>query len=127
MSKECRKFYKDFFNIDKPYKHQERAWEIINTNIFPVLLKAPTGSGKTEAVVAPFLAQFTDNELTIAPRMIYILPMRVLVNSIAERIKGYAEKISLAISAEIQHGDLPDSPFFIANITSIYSHSHKNI
>ncbi len=79
MSMECRKFYKAFFSIENFYLHQVRACEIININRFSELLKAPTGSGKTEAVVAPFLAQFIDNEFTIAPRMIYVLPMKVLL------------------------------------------------
>lgn len=33
-------------------------WEKIQAIRFPLLFKAPTGSGKTEAVVAPFLLQF---------------------------------------------------------------------
>ena len=48
--------------------------------------------------------------------MIYVLPMRVLVNNVAERIKKYVKKISPYISVEIQHGDLPDAPFFISDI-----------
>ena len=54
-------------------------------------MKALTGSGKTEAVIAPFLSQFVDNKFPIASRMIYVLPMRVLVNSVAKRIKRYAQ------------------------------------
>lgn len=109
-------FYKENFNIDSPYEHQIKMWDNLQAGNFPLLLKAPTGSGKTEAVLAPFLSQFTDNNFHIAPRMIYVLPMRVLVNSVAERIKKYAERISQHISVEIQHGDLPNAPFFIADI-----------
>lgn len=47
---------------------------------FPILIKAPAGSGKTEAVLAPFLHQFIDNKFQIAPRMVYVLPMSVLKN-----------------------------------------------
>lgn len=80
-----RSFYKTFFNIDCPFNHQIHLWERIHNMEFPLLLKAPTGSGKTEAVLAPFLSQFFNNEYHIAPRIIYVLPMRVLVNSVAER------------------------------------------
>lgn len=112
----AEQFYKKHFNIDFPYDHQLKMWNSIQSESFPLLLKAPTGSGKTEAVLAPFLSQFLDNNFYIAPRMIYVLPMRVLVNSVAERIKRYTQKISPHISVEVQHGDVANSPFFIADI-----------
>ncbi|WP_028841626.1 CRISPR-associated helicase Cas3' [Thermodesulfobacterium hveragerdense] len=116
VSLSVKDFYKKYFQIDKPYEFQERIWDLIFQGKNPLLVRAPTGSGKTEAAIAPFLAQFVDNEFPIAPRLIYVLPIRVLVNSIAQRIKKYAERISPNISVEIQHGDIPDSPFFIADI-----------
>jgi len=63
-------FYRKYFNIDSPYKHQITLWEEILSMKFPLLLKAPTGSGRTEAILAPFLSQFIDNRFHIAPRMI---------------------------------------------------------
>lgn len=114
--KQVEQFYKQYFNIDLPYEYQIKVWQQVNNLNFPLLLKSPTGSGKTEAVLAPFLSQFVDNDFYIAPRMIYVLPMRVLVNSVAERIRKYVKKISPHISVEIQHGDLPDAPFFISDI-----------
>lgn len=112
----AEEFYKKYLNVDSPYEHQVRGWEQINALNFPLLLKAPTGSGKTEAVIAPFLSQFISNRFHIAPRLLYVLPMRVLVNSLAGRIKRYTQKISPYISVEVQHGDVPNSPFFIADI-----------
>lgn len=112
----AEQFYEQFFSIDLPFEHQREVWDHIRNIDLPLLLKAPTGSGKTEAVLAPFLSQFIDNNFRVAPRLIYVLPMRVLVNSVAERIKRYAQKISSRISVEVQHGDIPNSPFFIADI-----------
>lgn len=110
-------FYKRYFQIEKsPYRHQVKLWRLLREGEYPILLKAPTGSGKTEAVIAPFLKQFLDGEFLIAPRMIYVLPMRVLVNSIAERIREYSKKVSSNISVKVQHGDVPNSPFFIPDI-----------
>jgi CRISPR-associated endonuclease/helicase Cas3 len=109
-------FYKNYLDISTPYMHQVKIWEIIKKGKYPILLKAPTGSGKTEAVIAPFLAQFTKNKFSIAPRLIYVLPMRVLVNSIADRIRRYAHKVSKNISVEVQHGESPNTPFFIDEI-----------
>ncbi len=114
--KDAKLFYNEYFNIDSPHEHQLNMWSTIQDEGFPLLLKAPAGSGKTEAVLAPFLAQFVTNNFDIAPRMIYVLPMRVLVNNVAQRIKKYTKKISSHISVEIQHGDVPNSPFFIADI-----------
>lgn len=109
-------FYKNYLNIAAPYEHQIKMWEMIEKGRYPILLKAPTGSGKTEAVIAPFLAQFLENRFLIAPRLIYVLPMRVLVNSIADRISRYANKVSKNISVELQHGESPNDPFFIADV-----------
>ncbi len=112
----AEEFYEKIFNITSPFEHQLKLWYSIQSERFPLLLKAPTGSGKTEAILAPFLSQFIDNHFHIAPRMIYVLPMRVLVNSVAERIIKYTKKISPHISVEVQHGDVPNAPFFIADI-----------
>ncbi len=115
MIKRGNDFYNNFFNF-KCRNFQIELWEKIIKNEFPLLIRASTGSGKTEAVLAPFLSQFIDKNFFIAPRLIYVLPMRVLVNSIAQRIKKYAERISPHITVEVQHGDVPGSPFFISDI-----------
>ena len=107
--------FKDLFGFD-PYDFQIEVAEKVYENKFPLLIKAPTGSGKTEAILAPFLLQFKRRDFIIAPRLIYVLPMRVLVNSIAKRIENYAKKISSNLIVETQHGDLPDDPFFTADI-----------
>ena len=116
MIQAIKEFYNQYLKIENPFSHQIELWERIEERKFPILLKAPTGSGKTEAVLAPFLKQFMENKFPIAPRLIYVLPMRVLVNSVAERIKTYAQNISPAISVKIHHGDIPNSPFFISDI-----------
>jgi len=109
-------FYKNYLGIVNPYKHQIRMWEIMEKGRYPILLKAPTGSGKTEAIIAPFLAQFLEDKFLIAPRLIYVLPMRVLVNSVADRVSKYANKVSKNILVALQHGTSPNDPFFIADI-----------
>lgn len=80
----------------------------------------PCGEGKTEAVVAPFLAQFVERRFTFAPRLIYVLPTQALSNSIAARIQGYARKIADAYGADIivetQHGGSPRDSYFFADI-----------
>jgi len=110
-----QEIFKKIFGFD-PYPFQAEVFEKISNQKYPILIKAPTGSGKTEAVLAPFLSQFLENKFYIAPRLIYVLPMRVMVNSITQRINEYAKGVSTHISVKIQHGDIPDAPFFIADI-----------
>jgi len=53
-----------------------------------VVLRAPTGSGKSEAVIVPFLANIND---TLPFHLIYSLPVRILVDDISERFRKYAK------------------------------------
>jgi len=113
---EVFEFYKNYLGIENPYEHQVKVWEKLVGGETPLLLRAPTGSGKTEAVVAPFLYQFLKKDFFIAPRLIYVLPMRVLANTLTERIKKYASKVSSHISVQLHHGDHPYYPFFMSDI-----------
>lgn len=110
-------FYKKFLHI-APYYHQEEMfkllWQIKDKTLF--LLRAPTGSGKTESVVAPFLAQWVENQFNLAPRLIYVLPTRGLCNQIADRIKNYAKKVSEKLVVSIEHGANSSDPLFFADI-----------
>jgi CRISPR-associated endonuclease/helicase Cas3 len=54
-------FYKGYLGISHPYSHQKEMWNRIIERNFPLIVKAPTGSGKTEGVIAPFLYQFVEN------------------------------------------------------------------
>lgn len=116
---ECENFYNMIMGF-APYEFQKKVWEKFWSKSFPqsfpLIIKAPTGSGKTEAVVMPFLYQFYNSSFNIAPRLIYVLPMRVLVNNIKERIENIAKKVNSNLIVKVQHGDAPDSPFFMADI-----------
>ena len=115
MEKIITSWFKGLCGFETVYSHQIEVAKSLQ-NGKSVLLRAPTGSGKTEAVLVPFLHQFLENKFYIAPRLIYVLPMRALVNTLAERVKRLAKKISPLISVKTQHGEVPDAPFFIADI-----------
>lgn len=71
-----------------------------------LLLIAPTGSGKTEAVVMPLLS----NALTKSwdPMCIlYITPLRALNRDIDRRIADLSTAVGL--NADVRHGDTPQS------------------
>lgn len=70
------------------------------------ILEAPTSGGKTEAVLFPTL---TNAALNKAPgiRILYLAPLKALLNDIELRAKRYAEKCGL--KAFKWHGDVSQS------------------
>ncbi len=68
-----------------------------------VLLIAPTGSGKTEAVLLPIFSELIQLETRSGISVIYITPMRALNRDMLKRLKFWASL--LGISIEIRHGD----------------------
>ncbi len=66
-----------------------------------VLLISPTGSGKTEAVVAPIVERALNSPGELI--CLYICPTRALVNDIERRIQGPLTKLHLR--AGVRHGD----------------------
>jgi len=74
-----------------------------------VILRAPTGSGKSEAVWLPFLSL---RGKTLPCRLIHTLPMRALVNQLESRMRTYANG-RMRVAA--MHGQRPESVLFYAD------------
>jgi ATP-dependent Lhr-like helicase len=83
---------------------QEKALPVISRKV-NCLLVAPTGSGKTEAVILPVFSILSSIKGQYAGkiRAIYITPLRALNNDVLRRIIKYAESENLRV--EIRHGD----------------------
>lgn len=96
-----------------PYPHQIEALQHLRERK-SVLLHAPTGSGKSEAAFVPFLA------LRDCPkfpsRLLYALPMRTLVDSLADRFQRMAERSAVPIRVAAQHGHRPESVLLYADV-----------
>ncbi|MEM4462293.1 MAG: DEAD/DEAH box helicase, partial [Candidatus Bathyarchaeia archaeon] len=103
LSEEYRKIlrdegYEEFTEIQKlaiPY--------IIDG--YHTLIVAPTGSGKTEAVLIPVMymaSKYRDMRGVLA---LYITPLRALNRDIFRRMKTLAEKIGLNL--DVRHSDTP--------------------
>lgn len=91
----------------KPYPHQEKTYEALAKGE-SVILRAPTGSGKTEAAFVPFLEL---RRKSLPSRMVYALPMRALVNSLSSRLSKHASDIQV----KVQHGKKLESQLFDAD------------
>jgi len=70
-----------------------------------LLLIAPTGSGKTEAVLLPIFDQLVRIPNRQGISVIYITPLRALNRDLLKRLDFWSRK--LAFTVEIRHGDTP--------------------
>ncbi len=95
-----------------PYKHQLAAAEKILEGK-SVVIRAPCGSGKTEACFVPFLLA---EKSEFPNRLVYSLPTRALVEDIAERLREKMGKLGAFLSVSCQHGANPEDPFFKEDI-----------
>lgn len=69
------------------------------------LLGAPTAGGKTEAAVLPLLSRMVQERWS-GLSVLYVCPLRALLNNLYPRVEGYCEL--LGHRAGIWHGDVGD-------------------
>ncbi|MBD2132623.1 DEAD/DEAH box helicase [Sphaerospermopsis sp. FACHB-1094] len=89
-----------------------------------ILLRAPTGSGKTETAISPFLFAKTLN-LDFPNKLIYVVPLRTLANSLRERTEKLvtdweksfpSSPSSRPLVVTLQTGENPEDPRFEGDI-----------
>jgi ATP-dependent Lhr-like helicase len=68
-----------------------------------VLLIAPTGSGKTEAVLLPIFSKLIHRKTKRGIAVVYITPLRALNRDMLKRLGFWAQR--LGFSVEVRHGD----------------------
>src|SRR5437763_16778548 len=87
---------------DKPHPYQEKVAEHIFARRH-VVVRAPTGAGKTLAVLAPFLL----GRKRIGVRgLIYVLPLRSLVEAVFQEAWALARPNGLTVT--MQTGEQAD-------------------
>ncbi len=104
----------------QPYNYQTKTINRI-LNRQDTILRAPTGSGKTETAIAPFLFAKSFN-IDFPQKLIYVVPLRTLANSLRQRVEGlvtnwkklYPSSRDLVVT--LQTGENPEDPRFEGDI-----------
>ncbi len=93
-----REFFRKATGNTDPYPFQQRFAE---AGELPHLLRAPTGSGKTATAVLGWLWRVESRKPDTPRRLVYCLPMRVLVEQSEREIRRWIENLALAKQVEI--------------------------
>lgn len=91
--------YQTIAGFATPNPMQEKMFERITSGDCAILLKAPTGSGKTEAVLVPALAGLLDGGSS--HRLFLVLPTRSLVDDQVQRVEKTLAHLSTEVAREL--------------------------
>ena len=110
--------YEDFFTRltgKKPYPYQTKLGKEL-TEGKSLILRAPTGSGKTWATIAPFIYSWLTHE-KFADRLIYALPLRALASNLCKstqaKLKEVPEFQGRVSSSAKNRRYCSDDPFYL--------------
>ncbi len=91
---------------EKPTRIQRKAIPILLRTKKHSIVIAPTGSGKTEAVLFPVISRILDSGVR-GLQILYITPLRALNRDLRNRLEKLFQ--SLGFSLGVLHGDTPQS------------------
>ena len=108
IESEYSEFFKEVTGF-LPYPFQKNLfrefWKRNN-----VLLKAPTGAGKTWASILPFIFAY-NKKTSISKKLIYSLPLRTLANSLYDTVSNNGVVKNSGIKISLQTGEFPNDKF----------------
>ena len=84
---------------------QAAAIEPVRSGVDSILI-APTAGGKTEAAVFPLLSSMVQEQWS-GLSVLYVTPLRALLNNLYPRITTYGDWLGLRVG--LWHGDVGDS------------------
>ena len=100
--------FNDFFKRATGYEPFDYQKKLSEGNTIPSLLEIPTGLGKTAAIIMAWLWRINTNNPEIKKntprRLVYCLPMRVLVEQTMDCVKGWLQNLGIyAEDAPVDH------------------------
>lgn len=130
ITEELRSTFAELTAGGMPYAYQVRTGEAL-TRGTNVLLRAPTGAGKTLAALLPFLATRRKGS-PFVDRVIYALPLRTLATSLWQSTRQSAQRAGWSHSDQpptagrgpqlhtlhitLQTGEQQDDPYFLGDV-----------
>jgi len=102
----------------EPRPFQEEVAHALLNGCRGVVLRAPTGSGKTWAAVAPFIVALKLG-LDFPSQLVYSLPMRTLANSLQKEIAATpgVKRVLSDDNITLQTGECPNDRYFESIVT----------
>src|SRR5579875_469394 len=93
-----------------PYTYQKRFAE---AESLPHLLRAPTGAGKTATAILGWLWRYVHNGKPTPRRLIYCLPMRVLVEQSTREADKWIRNLKLDVPVHVLMGGVESEKWFL--------------
>ncbi len=108
------------FKVDEErLRRQVKVAEEVMKSEDVVVLKAPTGFGKTEAWMAPFLYQWEIGEW-FAPRMYIVEPVHALLRQMRDRVEVYVSALGrVSITVDEDHGELLRPTYLYSGVITL--------
>ncbi|MEM4971000.1 MAG: CRISPR-associated helicase Cas3' [Sulfolobales archaeon] len=82
------------------------------------ILRAPTGSGKSEVFLAPYFWQWFRGEF-FSPRMYLVEPLHAILRHFKDRVQRYVEGLGLKISIGEDHGETVKSTYLYGALITL--------
>jgi len=93
-----------------PYPYQER---LAAADDAPHLLRVPTGAGKTAAAIVAWLYRLAIRPRATPRRLVYCLPMRVLVEQTEREARRWIENLGIAVPVHVLMGGVDSTDWFL--------------
>jgi CRISPR-associated endonuclease/helicase Cas3 len=103
-------FFRTATGDRQPYPYQERFAE---ANPLPHLLRAPTGAGKTATAVLGWLWRWKSKQPNTPPRLVYCLPMRVLVEQSEREARKWIKNLGLDVQVHVLMGGVEAEQWYL--------------